>query len=106
MRPALQRRNAPADKACHQVLRSEAGIPQLTLNPVEGVHRQHGVLRIIGPVLHRQGWLVHEWRQVEQINVRGILDVEEALLPLLARFKQFHLGEVRALPGHDGGRAT
>jgi hypothetical protein len=38
--------------------------------------------------------------------IRGVLDVEEALLPLLARFKQLHLGEVRALPGHDGGRAA
>jgi hypothetical protein len=75
-------------------LRSEAGIPQLALNPVEGINRHHGGLRVIRPVLHRQGWLVHEWQQVEQINVRDILDVEEALLPLLARFKQLYLGEV------------
>jgi hypothetical protein len=75
-------------------LRSEAGIPQLALNPMEGVNRHHGGLRVIGPVLHLQGRLVHEWRQVEQINVCDILDVEEALLPLLARLKQFYLGEV------------
>jgi hypothetical protein len=35
MRPALERRDAPADKASHYVLRSEAGIPQFALNPVE-----------------------------------------------------------------------
>jgi hypothetical protein len=83
VRPALERRDAPADKASHYVLRSEAGIQQFTLNPMEGVDRHHCGLRVIGPVLHLQGWLVHEWRQVEQINVCGILDVEEALLPLL-----------------------
>jgi hypothetical protein len=84
VRPALERRDAPAYKTSHYVLRSEAGIQQLALNPVKGVDRHHCGLRVIGPVLHLQGWLIHEWRQVEQINVRGILDVEEALLPLLA----------------------
>jgi hypothetical protein len=87
-------------------LRGKAGIPELALNPVEGINRRHGVLRIVSPILHRQGWLVHEWRQVEQIHIRDILDIEEAFLPLLARLKHLHLGEVRALPGHDGGRAT
>jgi hypothetical protein len=87
-------------------LGGEAGIPELALNSVEGVDRHHGALRVVRPALHRQRWLVHEWRQVEKVIVRGVLDIEEALLPLLARFKHFHLGEVRALPGHDGGRAA
>jgi hypothetical protein len=84
----------------------EVGISEVDLNPVKGVLWHHEVLRVIGPVLHHQGWLIHEWRQVEQVDVGGVLDVEEALLPLLARFQEFHLGEVRALPGHYGGRAT
>jgi hypothetical protein len=83
MRPALERRDALANEAGHYVLRSEASIPQLALNPVDGVNWHHGGLRVIGLVLHLQGWLIHEWRQVEQIHIRGILDIEEALLPLL-----------------------
>jgi hypothetical protein len=73
---------------------------------VEGVNRHHRGLGVVRPVLHLQGWLVHVWKQIEQINVRGITDIEEALLPLLAGIEQFYLGEVRALPGHYVGRAA
>jgi hypothetical protein len=62
----------------------EAGIPKVDLNPIEGIRRHHEGLRVIGPILHRQRQRIHKWWQVEQIDVRGILDVEEALLPLLA----------------------
>jgi hypothetical protein len=65
MRPALERRDAPADKASHNVLRSEAGIPQFTLNPVEGINRPHCGLQVIGLVLHHSWWLVHKWWQVQ-----------------------------------------
>jgi hypothetical protein len=81
MRPALERRHTPANEAGHYILRSEAGIPQLALNPVEGVYRPHCGLRIISPVLHRCGRLIHEWQQIKQILVGGVLHIEEALLP-------------------------
>jgi hypothetical protein len=67
-------------------LRGKAGIPEFALDLVEGVNQRDSALRVVHPALHRQRWLIHEWRQIEQINVRGIPDVEEALLPLLARF--------------------
>jgi hypothetical protein len=81
MGPALERRDAPADEASNDVLRCQAGIPQLALNPVEGIDRPHRVLRVISPILHLIGWLIHIWRQVEQIDIRGVLHIEETLLP-------------------------
>jgi hypothetical protein len=51
-------------------------------------------------------WLVHIWRQVKQIDIRGVLHIEETFLPLLAGLEQFYLWKVGAFPGHDGGRAT
>jgi hypothetical protein len=80
----LERRNAPANEAGDNVLRCEAGIMQLILNPVEGIEWPHHVLGVIGPVLHPDRWLVHIWRQVQQVNCSGVLHIEEALLPLLA----------------------
>jgi hypothetical protein len=85
--PALERRDAPANKASHYVLRCQAGIPQFALDPVEGINRPHYGLRVIGPVLHPRGWLIHVWRQVEQIGIYGVLHVEETLLPFLTGLK-------------------
>jgi hypothetical protein len=85
--PALERRDAPTNKASLYVLWRQAGILQLALNPVEGIDRPHHVLRVIRPILHRKGWLVHIWRQVEQIDVCGVLHVEETLLPFLTGLK-------------------
>jgi hypothetical protein len=79
----LKRRDAPANEASNDILRRQAGIPQLTLNPVEGIDWPHHVLGVIGLVLHLKRWLVHIWWQVEQINIRGVLHIEETFLPLL-----------------------
>jgi hypothetical protein len=57
--PALERRDTLANKASHYVLRCQAGIPQFALDPVEGINRAHCGLRVIGPVLHPKGWLIH-----------------------------------------------
>jgi hypothetical protein len=81
---ALERRNASANEAGDNVLRRQAGIAQLILNPVEGIDWPHRVLGVTGPVLHPDRWLVHIWRQVQQVNYSGVLHTEEALLPLLA----------------------
>jgi hypothetical protein len=61
---------------------------------VEGINQPHHVLRVICPILHFKGWLVHVWWQVEQTGVCGILHIEEALLPFLAGLEQLNLGEV------------
>jgi hypothetical protein len=82
--PTLERRDAPANKAGNNVLWSQAGIPQFALDPVEGINWPHCVLWVVCPVIQPIGWLVHIWRQVEQIDIRGVLHVEENLLPFLA----------------------
>jgi hypothetical protein len=82
--PALERRDAPANEASNNVLWCQAGIAQLTLNPVEGIDRPHRVLGVICLVLHLKRWLIHIRRQVEQIDICGVLHIEEAFLPLLA----------------------
>jgi hypothetical protein len=63
--PALERRDVPANEASNNVLRHQAGIAHLTLNPVEGIDWPHRVLGVICLVLHLKRWLVHIWRQVE-----------------------------------------
>jgi hypothetical protein len=64
------------------------------------------MLWVIYPVLYSKGWLIHVWRQVEQINIRGVLHVEETLLPFLTRLEQLYLWKVRTFLGHYGGRAA
>jgi hypothetical protein len=76
--------DAPANEAGNNVLRRQAGITQLILNPVEGIDWPHHVLGVIGLVLHLNRWLVHIWQQIQQVNCSGVLHIEEALLPLLA----------------------
>jgi hypothetical protein len=51
---------------------------------VESIDWPHHVLGVIDPVLHLSGWNVNIWRQVEQVNLCGVLHIEEALLPFLA----------------------
>jgi hypothetical protein len=104
--PLLKRRDVPANEASNDILWCQAGIPQLTLNPVEGVDWPYHVLGVICPVLHLKRWLIYIWRQVEQINIRGVLHIEEAFLPLLTWLKQFYLRKVGAFLGHDGGCTT
>jgi hypothetical protein len=84
VRPALKRRNSPANEAGDNVLQRQAGITQVILNPVESIDWPHRVLGVIGPVLPFSGWSVNIWRQVEQVNLCGILYIEEAFLPFLA----------------------
>jgi hypothetical protein len=84
VRPALKRRNSPANEAGDDILRRQAGIAQIILNPVESIHQSYRVLGVVGPVLHLIGGKVDILWQVEQINIRGVLHIEEALLPLLA----------------------
>jgi hypothetical protein len=62
--PALERRDAPANEASDNILRCQASIAQLILNPVEGIDWPHRVLGVIGLVLHCDRWLVHIWRQI------------------------------------------
>jgi hypothetical protein len=92
--PVLKRRDTPANKASHYILWRKTDIPQFAIDQVEGINRPHCVLRVICPVLHSKGWLVHVWRQVEQIHICGVLHVEETLLPFLTGLKQLNLGEV------------
>jgi hypothetical protein len=54
------------------------------LNPVESIHRSYRVLGVVSPILHLIGGKVDVLRQIEQINVCGVLHIEEALLPFLA----------------------
>jgi hypothetical protein len=94
MGPTLERRHALANKTSHYVLRCEADIPQFALNPVDGINRPHSGLRVIRPILHPGGWLIHVWRQVEQIHICCVLHVEETLLLFFIRLEQLYLGEV------------
>jgi hypothetical protein len=55
MRPALKRRNMPANEAGHYILWRQAGITEVVLNTVESVDCPHRVLRIVGPILHLIG---------------------------------------------------
>jgi hypothetical protein len=87
MGPTLERRDAPANKASDDVLRCQAGSPQFALDPVKGINRPHCGLRVISPILHPSGWLIHVWWQVEQIHICGVLHVEETLLPFLTGLK-------------------
>jgi hypothetical protein len=84
VRPALKRRNSPANEAGGNVLWHQADITQVILNPVESTDWPYRVLGVIGQVLHLSGWSVNIWRQVEQVNFCGVLHIEEALLPFLA----------------------
>jgi hypothetical protein len=84
VRPALERRNSPANEAGDNVLQHQAGIMQVILNPVEGIDWPHHVLGVIGPVLHLSRRSVNIWWLVEQVNFCGVLHIEEAFLPLLA----------------------
>jgi hypothetical protein len=84
VRLALKRRNTPANEASNDILHLQAGISKFILNPVESIHRSYRVLGVVGPILHLIGGKVDILRQVEQIDVCGVLHIEEALLPLLA----------------------
>jgi hypothetical protein len=84
MRPALKRRNSPANEAGNDILWCQAGITKVVLNPVEGVDFPHRVLRIVGPILHLIWRNVNVCRQVEQVNICSVLHIKEALLPFLA----------------------
>jgi hypothetical protein len=84
VRLALKRRNSLANEAGNNILRCQAGITQVILNPVESVDWPHHVLGVRGSVLHLSGWSVNIWRQVQQIHFCGVLHIEEAFLPLLA----------------------
>jgi hypothetical protein len=50
VRSALKRGNSPANKADDDILRRQAGIAQVILNPVESIHRSYRVLRVVGPI--------------------------------------------------------
>jgi hypothetical protein len=84
VRSARKRRNSLADEAGDDILQRQASIALVILNPVESIHRSYRVLGVVGPVLHLIGWKVNLLRQIEQIDVCGVLHIEEALLPLLA----------------------
>jgi hypothetical protein len=60
--PALERRDTSANEASNNVLRCQASITHLTLNPVEGIDWPHRVLGVICLVLHPKRWVVHIWR--------------------------------------------
>jgi hypothetical protein len=55
MRPALKRRNSPANEAGDDVLWRQASIAQVILNPVESIHRSYHVLGVVSPILHLIG---------------------------------------------------
>jgi hypothetical protein len=82
--PALERKDVPTNEAGNNVLRCQAGITQLILNPVEGIDWPYHVLGVICLVLHPNRWLVHIRQQIQQVNCSGVLHIEEAFLPLLA----------------------
>jgi hypothetical protein len=48
MRPALKRRNTPANEIGDDVLRCQAGILEIVLNLVESVDCPHRVLGVVG----------------------------------------------------------
>jgi hypothetical protein len=83
VRPALKRRISLANKAGDDILRCQADITQVILNPVESIHRSYRVVGVVGPILHLIGRKVNVLRHIEQIDVCGILHIEEALLPLM-----------------------
>jgi hypothetical protein len=62
MRPALKRRNTPANEAGNDILRRQAGISELAFNPVESIDRSHHVLGVVGLVLHLIGWKIYVFR--------------------------------------------
>jgi hypothetical protein len=84
MRLTLKRRNSPANEAGSDILRHQAGITEVVLNPVESVDCPHHVLRVVGPILHLIGRNVNICRQVEQVNICSVLHIKEAILPLFA----------------------
>jgi hypothetical protein len=76
VRPALKRRNSPADKTGDDVLRRQASTADFALNSVKSIDDTHSILWIIGPVLHVMRWDINISRQIKQIHVSSVLHIE------------------------------
>ena len=78
---ALKWADSATDECRQQVIGRHSRFFQLFDDLVDGVDLQHFVLRVVTPVELCSGRADDEIRQVDQINFRRVLRVEERSLP-------------------------
>jgi hypothetical protein len=86
MNTALKRKNPASDKGAHDII---SGGLVILLKPFDVLHNLirllMRVLRVIKPIDPRR-FTGNICREVNQVLLAGIFDIEESSLPLLARF--------------------
>ena len=83
MDPALQWRDSAANECGHQVLTRQSCLLELRYQFMDGVDFQDLVFRVIPPIVLARGRPNLERREVDEIDIGGVLHVEPGPEPFL-----------------------